>query len=447
MFFIALIVFPCHYLAAEPVNWDPIEGATEYQLEVSDGKENIIENLRTGRPSYDLSLPQGNYAIRITAFSVTGEPLGRSRWKKIVVERAIKPELMQSEHGAIVISNKPDRYINLSGKGFSTKTRVFIKQDETVIPLPGIKVRSDEKLTAKIENALEPGTYDILVVNPGDKEYTWERGLIVSSYMPRIVKVTPSLIHDGSLDTIITIEGKDFNHESTITLTGPEKIVPVNYINRTENTIVTKVRDLDKGLYDLSVKNPDGTHNEKIAAVRIETYPGFFVRNNVWIAGGYRYSVVLPRWNDVEKNSYMGFSLGIGMYPFYILYKDSFLKGLGVSFETSYASYKGIEEINRSAKDLTHIGSTVCVNYEYFPVSFLSFIIEGGMGLNYSNLEGAGTIKATSSMDMLITTGARARIYPTEMFFIESAFTFEMLIYSDEKMKTLPFQFRAGVRF
>ncbi len=442
-----MLLVPGTYLSAEPVSWDPVEGATEYQLEVSDGRENILESIRTKSPSYDISLPQGNYAIRITAFSVTGEPLGRSRWKKIKVERAVKPELMQSEHGAIVISDAPDKSISLSGKGFTDKTRVFIKQDETVIPLPRVKAKSDEKIVVTIEDALEPGTYDILIMNPGDKEYTWEKGLVVSSHMPRISKVSPARIHDGSLDSVITIEGRHFNPQSTLVLSGPGKHSPVNYIKRTDKTMVATIRGLDKGSYDISLKNPDGTHTEKMSAVVIETYPGFLVRNDVWLAAGYRYSVVLPEWSDLENNSYAGFSLGIGMYPFRMLYRDSLLKGLGISMETWYASYKGKGDFNRSPKDMTQAGVTFCMNYEYFPVSFLSFIFEGGMGLLHTGLEGAGSSKATSSVDMLFTCGAKARVYPAEMFFIETGLGFELLMYTDEKMKNLPFHFRAGLRF
>lgn len=155
-------------------------------------------------------------------------------------------------HGKVGYEDVPDVYL-LGPEEDPTATRVL-----------GVRYQDQTRLTAIVPPELEPGAYDLLVVNPDGTHGLLEAALEVSwNAPPTIDSLSPSTLAKGS-DVSLEVRGSDFR-DPTVTLTCLEggvssalDAVVESYDYSSIQTSLT-TRGFNQALCVVSVTNDDGT--------------------------------------------------------------------------------------------------------------------------------------------------------------------------------------------
>ena len=154
--------------------------------------------------------------------------------------------------------------VSLLGSGFEDLPRVYLGGTQAGGPLHAVRYDSSDLLQAVVAPGFEPGTYDVIVVNPDGAVGLLEEGLtITEEAAPRIESVSPINL-SASSDEVISIQGRDFR-EPTVTLScredGAEREVAAE-VQSTSYALIEALApssDFNDAVCVINAFNDDGT--------------------------------------------------------------------------------------------------------------------------------------------------------------------------------------------
>lgn len=311
--------------------------------------------------------------------------------------------------------------------------------------------------TPNIEFHLPPENYKLRIgaLNKFGKVVGWtvwsSLNIKLSSY-PFFRSIS---IREGLSDKVvkdIIVKGKNFTQGTRIFLLKGEKKIFAENVRIESRRLVRfdlNLKDADKGLYDLEIKNPNGFKltKEKIFLVKKNFKPLF--EGALKIGAGLSYHYLLPRWDEYFFNTFKSYngiiSFSAGGIGF--LNKIKIVKNTGLELETSYAFFEGNEETQRVKTDMniTILG----INGFYhtglnYPVNG---IIRAGGGIVSSNFKEYTPEQETySTRDLYYKIGVSLEYCFLKLLFLEAGTDFLITNYLVEANNSIRFIFLAGVR-
>jgi hypothetical protein len=194
----------------------------------------------------------GDYTL-----SVQGAGGGLTREQSVALEVHSQP----SGAVPVVTGISPDRAYNhqatevtISGQDFEDTPQVYLGDTR----LTEVTFVSSSSLEATVPANLDPGTYDLTIVNPGGKSATLSNGFTVEQApTPDVAYALPAR---GTNDVPVTLNiyGAAFATNVTVTLSGPAT-VPLAGLARLSAGHVrgTVPAGTTPGMYSVSVVNPE----------------------------------------------------------------------------------------------------------------------------------------------------------------------------------------------
>lgn len=135
---------------------------------------------------------------------------------------------------------------------------------------------SDSRLSASIPSGIEPGTYDVLVKNPGSKKGRLEAGFTVTAQPPpAVTSVDPGTISNVVSNTV-HVRGTGFYTDGSIlpaVSIGSVAVSDVTFVDSTQLDVALDAGALAAGEYTVGVTNPDGQYGELTAALTVTDQP------------------------------------------------------------------------------------------------------------------------------------------------------------------------------
>lgn len=194
-----------------------------------------------------------------TAFTVTDE-------LQVAVTEVIPPYAWADDYTPVEVVG-PESTWGLDP--FADTPRVYLsaRDGETAEPFAGVGYRSPSRLSGVVPYGLDPGDYDVLVINPDGGLGLLEGGLTVTAQRPpRVDSASPTSL-SSSQDTAVTIRGRGFDTPwvrikciENGTLTGRRGVVTDWSEDRIHATLPSS--QWNEALCVLEVNNADGAWSD-----------------------------------------------------------------------------------------------------------------------------------------------------------------------------------------
>ncbi len=84
-------------LSKQTLRWSADPNVLEYKIEIQDAAGNIIQTITTEENSLEISLPNGKYKYKITAYDLLGREATDSGWNKLEVLKANQPAIAMDQ--------------------------------------------------------------------------------------------------------------------------------------------------------------------------------------------------------------------------------------------------------------------------------------------------------------------------------------------------------------
>jgi len=255
------------------ISWDSVEGAGGYLVEARKpgGPVAFRDKLNPDTTRVTLSLPAGEYEIRITTLDRLMNPDSSTKWTSIEVLPDSAPK---------VIGYKPARYIlgyaiaiPLSASSMGEWTEAFL------VSPTGKRIKMTVRKKAKNSFTLsgivtgEVGPYALVLKN-SDTRKTEIPSAAIMQYPEMVVTgITPEKSLESPEPMELTISGRRFSPEATFAyrmVASPDPI-PLEVINATEDSIRCRTAiPLATGNYEIIASNNSGVTKKPIAQFLVE---------------------------------------------------------------------------------------------------------------------------------------------------------------------------------
>ena len=84
-------------LSKQTLRWSADPNVLEYKIEIQDAAGNVIQTVTTENNILDISLPNGKYKYKITAYDLLGREATNSGWNKLEVLKASQPAIAMDQ--------------------------------------------------------------------------------------------------------------------------------------------------------------------------------------------------------------------------------------------------------------------------------------------------------------------------------------------------------------
>jgi hypothetical protein len=326
------------------------------------------------------------------------------------------------------------------GANFLEGCTVSLKKNNAITAPDNIIVEGRNSVSFTINPlSLATGEFDLVITNPGGNSISVDGALAVTG-KPEISSVRPSSVKSDSGKITLTVRGSNFMKTASVTLKkGSVTVNPesMKRISREEIEISITPTAMGKGYYDLVLTNPGGNSRTLSRALTVGSEPSI----HLGISGNY--NMLLPQWNSIMDNSFMGGELYLGYHPLFFN-SFRFLKHLGIEASLAYMQHRGIPFPGGSLRMISGSGGLA---FEQLIFSHLSMVLHCGSGLQKTDINVKITSEKASSYDTLIYAGASFRIYPHAGFFIEPGSEYRHVLSLNENIKSIRSYLRLGYRF
>jgi hypothetical protein len=148
------------------IEWKPVENTVNYSVEIADEFDEIILEKTAEVTKIEVTLPYGKYKYRVGNFNKFNK-VTWSEWHTLMIVPALKPEIISADPAGLF--TKVTDKITIKGKNFYRSSEVTIKNAQTKLDVKNVKLIDPETLQVTVDTKLAtPGTYDLVVKNPGD---------------------------------------------------------------------------------------------------------------------------------------------------------------------------------------------------------------------------------------------------------------------------------------
>lgn len=158
------------------LEWEEIEGAKGYRIQIEDKKKNLLIDERLKSEKFLLELPTGEYRYRIGVYNKLDKISGYSEWVELNIVKSLIPKL-KSKPMKFDINEIPET-ITVKGENFSTETKVELISGDLTYELEIQDLESTSDLKLKLDKKIiKVGEYDLIFKNPKNKNLRVNRFL------------------------------------------------------------------------------------------------------------------------------------------------------------------------------------------------------------------------------------------------------------------------------
>ena len=161
--------------STQTLRWSADPNVLEYRIEIQDISGNIIQTVTTENNSLEISLPNGKYKYKITAYDLLGRESVNSGWNQLEVLKASQPAISMEQTLESLEEDGKTLELDVEIKDVTTGSKVKLVNPETGETIAGnllidsaIDADASEVLHASksiFENVPE-GKWQLVVTNP-----------------------------------------------------------------------------------------------------------------------------------------------------------------------------------------------------------------------------------------------------------------------------------------
>ena len=161
--------------STQTLRWSADPNVLEYRIEIQDISGNIIQTVTTENNSLEISLPNGKYKYKITAYDLLGRESVNSGWNQLEVLKASQPAISMEQNLESLEEDGKTLELDVEIKDVTTGSKVELVNLETGETIAGnllidsaIDADASEVLHASksiFENVPE-GKWQLVVTNP-----------------------------------------------------------------------------------------------------------------------------------------------------------------------------------------------------------------------------------------------------------------------------------------
>lgn len=161
--------------STQTLRWSADPNVLEYRIEIQDISGNIIQTVTTENNSLEISLPNGKYKYKITAYDLLGRESVNSGWNQLEVLKARQPAITMEQTLESLEEDGKTLELDVEIKDVTTGSKVELVNPETGETIAGnllidsaIDADASEVLHASksiFENVPE-GKWQLVVTNP-----------------------------------------------------------------------------------------------------------------------------------------------------------------------------------------------------------------------------------------------------------------------------------------
>lgn len=289
----------------------------------------------------------------------------------------------------------------------------------------------------------------------------WTKIVVRRTETPLFESISPSTFIAGNKAEDVTVEGDSFDEKMTVSVKGQSITIPVSNADLKSKEKITF--DLDftnapEGKYSLILENPEGKKLVLDGKIAVEKENPDVVRERearkgLWyLAAGYEPFMLLPSWNSVLKNSFVGGNI-------YIAHSLCGLPFMGTGDVQKKIGLELIADMNRFKTKAGGGRRTGTMNmysayggfYGVFQFNSLPLeaVLHGDLGYGRSMLSLTGTDGTSSytSGVICLRAGSSLRWYISGGFYTEVGIDYNRLLFKGEQLQGFSGVVRAGIRF
>ncbi len=244
------------------LEWRAVEGARSYEVAIRKaGEADTFFRDKVRSRFIEVSLDPGSYEIMITAYNVLAKPIATAAWTPFAVRLTADIENANVTESSIY-AGSPESFIHVIGTGVFPDTAVGIETPDGKLPAFKVVLREGGLDAWFDTTALLPGSYALLLENPGGKDSRIDGGArVLARKAPEIDRVEPGLLANDRAYPAFTIIGAGFDQGVSVGLTGVDgKQIQGRVVSVDDAKLVAVVNLAERaaGDYSVLVVNPGG---------------------------------------------------------------------------------------------------------------------------------------------------------------------------------------------
>jgi hypothetical protein len=244
------------------IEWKPVDNSNGYKLEIRNDKKLILIEAYTDKNIYFPDLQKGKYEFRIAVLNLFKKPVVYSYWNSLKVIVSRKPILNEKD-----LSIAQNTNTLLLGNNFLENTKINLLNNGKSYPIQ-TNLINENKLEL-ITEKLNPGVYDISLINPNQKQTEIKSFLKVLSKEEykkpeeKIEKVYTSIIDNKDI-TINSFSNQkadikiDSSSKDRLSVNiGPKTTekLDINLQNKSEEKVSVDIENHSKGEIVFNIEN------------------------------------------------------------------------------------------------------------------------------------------------------------------------------------------------
>ena len=443
------------------ISWPRVEGAGGYQVEIKASSGDVVFKQDCDTNIAYPVIAIGDYKLRIIVLDRFKRPATETDWVTLSVVKSEVPEF-EGISPEPLAAGKPVS-VDIQGDNFTRGCTVVLTNGTDVIRGEQVMVRSGSDIGCRFDLTTAPaGEYDVIIENPeGRKSLKYRKVRITAPPAAvdgkktgvAIRKVSPSSFFMKGKDVGIEIYGEKIQKDSPVVLSNGAGSFEAK-IDSWKDGVLTAVipaKNLSRGRYDLTVGEGYEKDTLRRAIRMMNESDGLIGFNRLYVALGYSGVVVLPSWNDILENSFIGGGLYLGhsLYGLPLIPDLSWLDHVGIEMmgEAHVFSTKTME--NRYSGKLYTAPVSGGVYASVLPLNWpVNLLLRGDGGVSMSKLDVKvnGHSKSVFSSDPFFSAGISLRFPFADYFFAETGAAWTYYMFAQTPMSGAGFFFRAGLR-
>lgn len=159
------------------IEWTANKSAQGYLVQIKNpqGKVVLEKNAKTNR--LDFQLPPGQYAQRVGILNKFRKVARWGAWKPFLIRVALTPRI-QSMDPPEISREETEQTITISGQNFFPNTKIRIVTKDGEVTLKSVNFVDGNTMTVVLDpSQIKPGSYDVVLENPGGKQEKTEQSL------------------------------------------------------------------------------------------------------------------------------------------------------------------------------------------------------------------------------------------------------------------------------
>ncbi len=475
--------------AQEKIEWEPVEGADHYRIEIrQDGK--LILETRSDKPRIPLFLPPGEYDFLVKVINTFGKIASVGEWSLLKITVPDIPFIIDflpmeiHEGGETVFRTRVSGLV--SDPGEST---VFMLEDTE-----GKQLQLESELSATTPEGQngdwkevilkarrqEPGQglWTLVMTNPDGRENRMGDALVVLDRLrPRIRKFNPKKIPAGEVHNTAVLEITGMESGAIVEFSGPSEF-QATLLKKSDDGILEyslNLQDVETGWYSVRITNPSGDsdYKEKVFEVLpAEPTPEEIAAANALkiddreprpipefprsVFGGWHFTLPVGSTSEYFNNGYAGLSLGFSQkIQNDLIRRIPGFGGFAWDFTFSYSHNKTtfpLIEINLN-RYIFLLGLNYTTSFD-FP---LNLIVRAGGGFgfsiytspDYSRDEWLGpfALRDLDSLDFIVRFGIGARYDINTRWYVDLTCDFSATFYMSRTAWSIQPRLEGGWRW